>query len=70
MDLPGYTAPLLGSSGQWVSFFFFWLTPKVRRVLKIVLGKWAALQHMIQWITAIKGRGADPKLISMYKRAL
>ena len=35
--------------------FFLWLTPQVRRVLKIVLGKWGALQHMIHWITAMQG---------------
>ena len=28
-------------------FFFFGLTPEVRRFLKIVLGKWASLRHMI-----------------------
>ena len=34
---------------------FCWLTPVVRRVLKIVLGKWAVLQHMIHWIPAMQG---------------
>ena len=41
--------------------YFFWLTPKVQRVLKIVLGKWAELQHMIPWIPARQGTGRRPK---------
>ena len=52
---------------------FFWLTPEVRRVLKIifgrnsflrnsffVLGKWASLQHMISWILAMRGARHRP----------
>ena len=40
---------------------FFWLTLEVRRVLNIVLGKWASLQYMIKWIPAKQGTGRRPK---------
>ena len=42
-------------------FFFFGLTPEVRRVFKMVLGQWALLQHIVHWIPAMQGTGHRPK---------